>query len=366
MRMTGESISGRTVHAAFPVEKKYMKAVRFVETGRPPEIVELATPTPGPGQVLLKIAGAGVCHSDLHVLDEDMGMKGPFTLGHENAGWIAGVGGGVDGWKEGDPVAVYGPWGCGRCRTCQSSAENYCENHASIPTFGGGLGSDGGMADYMIVPSPRLLVPLHGLDPVQAAPLSDAALTPYHAIKAALPLLTPDATVLVVGIGGLGHMALQILQALTSATVIAADIDDEKLAHAKQLGARHAINTRDGRAAAEAISAIAGARGITVALDFVGAQATVDLCAGVVGRNSRLTVVGLGGGTVHYAANRPPYGCQVTIPYWGSRTELMEVIALAASGRIRAHTEVFKLDQAVEVYQRLREGKINGRAVLVP
>lgn len=366
MRMTGESISGRTVHAAFPVEKKYMKAVRFVETGRPPEIVELATPTPGPGQVLLKIAGAGVCHSDLHVLDEDMGMKGPFTLGHENAGWIAGVGGGVDGWKEGDPVAVYGPWGCGRCRTCQSSAENYCENHASIPTFGGGLGSDGGMADYMIVPSPRLLVPLHGLDPVQAAPLSDAALTPYHAIKAALPLLTPDATVLVVGIGGLGHMALQILQALTPATVIAADIDDEKLAHAKQLGARHAINTRDARAAAEAISAIAGARGITVALDFVGAQATVDLCAGVVGRNSRLTVVGLGGGTVHYAANRPPYGCQVTIPYWGSRTELMEVIALAASDRIRAHTEVFKLDQAVEVYQRLREGKINGRAVLVP
>ena len=338
-----------------------MKAVRFVETGRPPEIVDLPTPTPQAGQILLKIAGAGVCHSDLHVLDEDLGMKGPFTLGHENAGWIAGVGDGVEGWKEGDPVAVYGPWGCGRCRTCQTSAENYCENHASIPTFGGGLGSDGGMAEYMIVPSPRLLVPLQGLEPVHAAPLSDAALTPYHAIKAALPLMTPEATVLVVGIGGLGHMAVQILQALTPAQLIAADIDDGKLAHVK-----HTVNTRDGKRAAEEIRDLAGPRGVAVALDFVGAQPTVDLCAQVVGRNSRLTVVGLGGGTVHYAANNPPYGCQVTVPYWGSRTELMEVIALAAAGRIRADVETFKLDRAVEVYQRLREGRIHGRAVLVP
>lgn len=343
-----------------------MKAVRFVETGRPPEVVDLPTPTPQAGQILLKIAGAGVCHSDLHVLDEDMGMKGPFTLGHENAGWIAAVGEGVEGWKEGDPVAVYGPWGCGRCRTCQTSAENYCENHASIPTFGGGLGSDGGMAEYMIVPSPRLLVPLQGLEPVHAAPLSDAALTPYQAIKAALPLLTPEATVLVVGIGGLGHMAVQILQALTPAQLIAADIDDEKLAHARTLGVKHTVNSRDGKVAAEQIRDLAGPRGVAVALDFVGAQPTVDLCTLVVGRNSRLTVVGLGGGTVHYAANNPPYGCQVTVPYWGSRTELMEVIALAAAGRIRADVETFELDQAVEVYQRLREGRIHGRAVLVP
>lgn len=343
-----------------------MKAVRFVETGRPPEVVDLPTPTPQAGQILLKIAGAGVCHSDLHVLDEDLGIKGPFTLGHENAGWIAGVGDGVEGWKEGDPVAVYGPWGCGRCRTCQTSAENYCENHASIPTFGGGLGSDGGMAEYMIVPSPRLLVPLQGLEPVHAAPLSDAALTPYHAIKAALPLLTPEATVLVVGIGGLGHMAVQILQALTPAQLIAADIDDGKLAHARELGVKHTVNSGDGKRAAEEIRDLAGPRGVAVALDFVGAQATVDLCAQVVGRNSRLTVVGLGGGTVHYAANNPPYGCQVTVPYWGSRTELMEVISLAAAGQIRADVETFKLDQAVEVYQRLREGRIHGRAVLVP
>lgn len=343
-----------------------MKAVRYVETGRPPEIVDVPVPTPGPGEVLLRVAGAGVCHSDLHVLDHGIGLPGPFTLGHENAGWIAGLGAGVEGWKEGDAVAVYGPWGCGRCHSCQGSAENYCENHASIPSYGGGLGSDGGMAEYMIVPSARLLVPLGGIDPLTAAPLSDAALTPYHAIKAALPQLTPDATVLVLGIGGLGHMAVQLLRALTPARLIAGDIDDGKLAHARELGVEHTLNTRDGKAAAEQIRDLTGPRGAAVALDFVGAQATIDLCKRVVGRASRLTVVGLGGGTLQYAFDDPPYGCQVSMPYWGSRTELMEVIALADAGRIKADVEVFPLEQAAEVYQRLREGRIRGRAVLQP
>jgi alcohol dehydrogenase, propanol-preferring len=343
-----------------------MKAVRYIAPGRPPEIADLPQPVPGPGQVLIRIAGAGVCHSDLHVLDHGIGVPGPFTLGHENAGWIAGLGQGVTGWKEGDPVAVYGPWGCGMCHACQSSAENYCERHASIPSYGGGLGSDGGMADLMIVPSPRLLVPLGKLDPVKAAPLSDAALTPYHAIKAALPLLTPDASVVVIGIGGLGHMAVQILQALTPALIIAGDIDEAKLVHARALGVAHAINTSDADFAAEEIANLVGPRGVTVALDFVGAQPTIDLCCRIVGRASRIAVVGLGGGTLHYAANNPPYGCEVSIPYWGSRVELMEVIALAGAGRIHAEVETFPLVDAADVYQRLREGRIKGRAVLVP
>ena len=343
-----------------------MKAVRFVEVGKPAEITDVPEPKPGPGQVLIKIGGAGVCHSDLHVMDEDLGLKGPFTLGHENAGWIAGLGAGVSGWKEGDPVAVYGPWGCGRCHTCQTSAENYCENHTLLNTMGGGLGSDGGMASHMLVPSARLLVPLGRLDPAFAAPLSDAALTPYHAIKAALPLLTPDTHAVVIGIGGLGHMAVQILNTLCASTVIAGDIDDAKLEHARKLGAKHTVNTRDGRTAAETIAKIIGPRGATVAFDFVGAQPTIDLCTRVVGRNSRITVVGLGGGTLHYRANNPPYGCAVSVPYWGSRIELMEVIALAAEGRIKPAIEKFPLDDAIGVYQKLRDGKITGRAVLVP
>ncbi len=342
-----------------------MKAVRFVGAGRPAEITDVKKPVPGPGQVLVKMAGAGVCHSDIHILELGLGIETPFTLGHENAGYVAELGEGVTGWKEGDPVLVYGPWGCGHCHSCQISAENYCEHHATNPSMGGGLGSDGGMAEYLLVPSSRHLVPLGDLDPVQAAPLSDAALTPYHAIKKSLPMLTPDATVLLIGVGGLGHMAVQILKALTPAKLIAGDIDPTKLAHAKELGADHIINTA-ANSAAEEIRDLAGPRGITVALDFVGLQSTIDLAAATVGRASRLAIVGLGGGVLHYAPNTPPYGTEVTIPYWGSRAELMEVIALARAGRIKAAVETFRLEQANEVYDKLREGKIKGRAVLTP
>jgi alcohol dehydrogenase, propanol-preferring len=172
-----------------------MQAVRFVGVGRPAQIEDVRKPSPGPGQVLIRIGGAGVCHSDLHVMEEDLGFKPPFTLGHENAGWVSALGEGATGFKEGDAVAVYGPWGCGRCHACQLSMENYCENWAQMNGFGGGLGLDGGMAEYMLVPSARLLVPLGGLSPAKAAPLSDAALTPYHAIKRALPQLNADSTV---------------------------------------------------------------------------------------------------------------------------------------------------------------------------
>ena len=202
-----------------------MRAVQFHGVGLPAHIVEVPRPEPGPGELLIRIGGAGVCHSDLHVLEEGLGFSGEFTLGHENAGWVAEVGARVSGFKEGDAVAVYGPWGCGHCHACQLSMENYCENWAALGGFGGGLGFDGGMADYMLVPSTRLLVPLDNLAPVNAAPLTDAALTPYHAIKRALPHLTPDVAVVVLGLGGLGHMAVQLLRVLAPVRVIAADID---------------------------------------------------------------------------------------------------------------------------------------------
>ena len=143
-----------------------MKAVRFTVPGAPPVVETVPIPTPGPGQVLVRIGGAGVCHSDLHVLDHGApGFHGPFTLGHENAGWVAALGAGVSGWKEGDPVAVYGFWGCGHCHACLLSMESYCENAEHLPNNGGGIGTDGGMAEYMLVPSPRLLVPLGTLAP---------------------------------------------------------------------------------------------------------------------------------------------------------------------------------------------------------
>jgi len=181
-----------------------MRAYQLVAWQQPPELREVPIPEPGPGEVLLKVAGAGACHSDLHLMEwppGQMPFEPPFTLGHENAGWVERVGAGVDGVRVGEAVAVYGPWGCGSCRACRRSSENYCERQAEIVTMGGGLGRDGGMAEYMLVPAARLLIGLGELDPGEAAPLSDAALTPYHAIKRSLHKLTPGSSAVVIGVG---------------------------------------------------------------------------------------------------------------------------------------------------------------------
>ncbi len=343
-----------------------MQSVRFVGVGKPARIDDIPKPSAGPGQIVVKIGGAGVCHSDLHVMEDDLGFKPPFTLGHENAGWIAELGEGVTGFREGDAVAVYGPWGCGRCHACQQSMENYCENWAQIDGFGGGLGLDGGMAEFMLVPTARLLVPLGDLSPAKAAPLSDAALTPYHAIKRALPHLHGESTVVVMGVGGLGHMAIQLLRVLAPVCIIAADVDDTKLEQAKALGADDIVNNRNADEAAEQIQKITGPRGAGLVLDCVGVQPTVDLGAKLLGRNCAWTIVGLGGGHHDFHHGSTPYGCSVSIPYWGSRVELMEVIAMARDGRIHAETTEFPLDQAVEVYDKLKAGRIMGRGVLIP
>jgi propanol-preferring alcohol dehydrogenase len=343
-----------------------MQAVRFVGVGRPPAIQDVPRPSPGPGQVLIRIGGAGVCHSDLHIMEEDLGFTPPFTLGHENAGWVAALGQGVTGFKDGDAVAVYGPWGCGRCHACQQSMENYCENWAQIAGFGGGLGLDGGMADYMLVPSARLLVPLGDLSPAKAAPLSDAALTPYHAIKRALPHLNAESTAVVLGVGGLGHMAIQLLRVLAPVTIVAADVDDRKLAQAKTLGADHIVNNRNTAEAVERIQEITRRRGAGLVLDCVGVQPTIDLGAKLLRRDSVWTIVGLGGGHHDFHHGSTPYGTSISIPYWGSRIELMEVIAMARDRRIHAETTDFPLRQAAEVYDKLKKGQITGRAVLVP
>jgi propanol-preferring alcohol dehydrogenase len=324
-------------------------------------------PEPGAGEVLIKVAGAGACHSDLHLMERPSGFARPYTLGHENVGWVEALGPGVRGLEVGEAVAVYGPWGCGRCRACRNSFENHCENAAEIGARGGGLGRDGGMAPYMLIPAARLLVPLDGLDPVEAAPLSDAGLTPYHAIKRNLGKLTPGTSALVIGVGGLGHMAVQILRALSPAQVIAADIDEGKLALARELGADQVI--RSGDEAPAQIRELTRGLGAMVVLDFVGNDATMKLAASVArpdGEVTEVTEVGLAGGTLPFRAGALPFDCAISVPYWGSAVELMEVLALAREGTIRSRIRRFPLSQAPDAYVQLREGKIDGRAVITP
>jgi propanol-preferring alcohol dehydrogenase len=331
------------------------------------EFGEVDVPEPQAGQVLIKVAGAGACHSDLHLMERPPGTSRfalPFTLGHENAGWVEALGPGVTGLEAGQPVAVYGPWGCGHCRACRAARENHCENAAQIGAAGGGLGRDGGMAPYMLVPAARLLIPLGDLDPVQAAPLSDAGLTPYHAIKRNLGRLTAGSAAVVIGVGGLGHMAVQILRAISPAQVIAVDIDEAKLALARELGADAAVRSGDDTAAQ--IRELTHGLGAMVVLDFVGTDATIKLAASVARPDGEVDVVGLAGGTLPFRSGALPFDCAITVPYWGSAVELMEVLALARSGQIRSRVQTFPLGQAAEAYAQLRDGTIEGRAVITP
>ncbi|HVY49847.1 MAG TPA: NAD(P)-dependent alcohol dehydrogenase [Minicystis sp.] len=346
-----------------------MQAFRLIAPHRA-ELTDVPKPTPAPGEVVVQVASAGVCHSDLHLMEwngaelAELGLRLPFTLGHECAGFVAELGAGVRGFAPGDPVAVYGAWGCGHCRTCRTSAETHCERASELGYMGAGLGRDGAEAEYLLVPSSRLLLPLGKLDPSTAAPLTDAALTPYHAMKGALPSLVGGTTAVVLGVGGLGHMAVQLLKALCPARVVACDVSTDKLALAKSVGADVQLRSEPG--AADAVRELTRGLGAELVLDFVGTSATMALAAKMVRQRGEISVVGLAGGKLEVSFGALPFDAAIRIPYWGSAVELMDVLALAEQGKIRVDVERFPLSKAMGVYKRLRDGAITGRAVLDP
>ena len=344
-----------------------MRALQLKAFQSDPELVELPEPEPGPGQVVIKIGGAGACHSDLHVMhefQEGMAPWGPpFVLGHENAGWVHTLGSGVTGLDIGLPVAVYGLLGCGRCVPCVSGAENLCIHGYDGPP-GIGFGVDGGMAEYMLVHDPRRLVPLGDLDPAEAAPLTDAGLTPYRAVKRVQPKLTATSHVLVIGVGGLGHFAVQILRALTPANVIAVDTRQEALDRAADIGASTTVLAGDS-AAEEVLAATRGAKA-TVVLDFVGAASTIALGAASVKAGGDLIIVGAAAGSIDWNFYTLPYEVNLTTSFWGSLPELHEIIALAERGLVVPHIQRFDLEDALHAYQLMEHGKLAGRAVIVP
>ncbi len=344
-----------------------MKAVQYRSVGAAPEVVTVPRPEPGPGQVLLKVTAAGVCHSDIAVMSmpaEALAFPLPLTLGHEGAGTVAALGEGVTGFEPGDAVAVYGPWGCGSCLLCAQGKENYCTRAAELGIRPPGLGAPGAIAEYMIVDNPRHLVPLGGLDPVTAVPLTDAGLTPYHAIKTSLPKLTPGSTAVVIGTGGLGHVAIQLLRALTPARVIALDVTEEKLHLARAVGAHETVLSDEH--AAGRVRALTGGLGAQAVFDFVGAPPTAATAAACAGVEADVAIVGLGGGAASVGFGTTAYDVAVRSPYWGSRAELVEVLDLARAGAIDVHVETYTLDDAPKAYENLHAGRVNGRAVILP
>ncbi|WP_454778224.1 NAD(P)-dependent alcohol dehydrogenase [Georgenia muralis] len=345
-----------------------MRAVVFEKFQTFPSLTEVERPVPGPGEVLLKVAGSGACHSDVAIYkDFAEGTPGAiapgFTLGHEVSGWLEETGPGVHGFTKGEAFLAYGPIGCGHCKSCSRGQDTYCENVASMPYLGIGLGRDGGMAEYVLVPA-RNLVPLGDADPVDAAPLSDAGLTPYHAIKNALPNLAGGGRfALVIGLGGLGQVAVQILTALTGATVIATDMKDDAMRRAEANGA---LTVPGGPDQVAAIRELTGGRGVDAAFDFVGATPTIKTAQASMAQGGRLTVVGIANGVTEWSFFATPYESTISNTYWGTIADLHEVVAMYRKGQIRPEVERYAMDDALAAYRKLESGQLSGRAVVVP
>jgi propanol-preferring alcohol dehydrogenase len=229
---------------------------------------------------------------------------------------------------------------------------------------GAGLGRDGGLAEQLVVPSARYLVPIGDLDAALAAPLADAGITPYHAISHHRDKLRPNAVAVVIGVGGLGHMAVQMLRALSATRVVAVDLREEALEAAKEAGAHAVVAASD--ASAGALRDEVGRVGAAVVLDFVGTDDTLALASGAVGMDGALVYVGRGGGTLGVTAFVTPFDSSVTVSTWGTIPELAEVVALARAGAIRTETKRFALTDTLSGYEELAQGRLVGRAVVSP
>ncbi|MFC6011227.1 NAD(P)-dependent alcohol dehydrogenase [Nocardia lasii] len=347
-----------------------MRAVQLTAPGTL-EVRTVPIPELGPDDLLLRVGAAGICHSDSFVLALPFPLsERPLTLGHEIAGTVEALGAAVDGRRVGERGIVYLCWSCGACRECLRGNENVClaAGRTAMPPCPG-LGPDGGMAEYVRITA-RSFVPIaDDLDFAHAAPLADAALTPMHAIRGAMDQLWPGATAVAIGIGGLGHVAIQLLKALTDTTVIAVDVDPDKLALATECGADLALKVDENIAAT--LLELTGGRGAEAVFDFVGADATAQLAVETVAPNGAYRMVGLAGGHPGIdsgPAGGPglPWGATVRKSYGGTRTDLIDVVALAAAGKVRAEVELFDLADARTAFDRLDSGAIRGRAVLIP
>jgi NAD+-dependent secondary alcohol dehydrogenase Adh1 len=336
-----------------------MKAALLSEYHRPLELVEQPEPEPlGSRDVVVRVGGAGVCATDLHAIDglmEPAGLRPPVVLGHENAGWVHAVGDGVTAAAVGDAVLVYPPYSCGLCVPCRRGHDMHCERHGFT-----GLTRDGGFADYVLVDERSLLQLPDGVDPGDVAPHADAGLTAYHAVKKLVPHLVPGSTAVVLGVGGVGHITLQLLRVLGAARVIAIDTDERRRALARELGADEVLDDP-----ADVREAANGA-GADVVVDLVATDATHEASLAMLARGGVYSLVGYGG-MIHVPSVALVVGeSQVEGNLVGNWIDLWEILQLHARGDVVLRTETHPLEQVNDVLDRLREGEITGRAVLVP
>lgn len=312
--------------------------------------------------MLIKVEGAGVCATDLHTIDGEMepaGVTLPRVLGHENGGRVAAVGELVSTVAVGDPVLVFPPFSCGLCVACRRGREMLCDRHEFT-----GLTVDGGFAEYVVV-SERSVVKLPaGVEPIDVAPHADAGVTAYHAVKRVAHLAVPGATAVVLGIGGVGHVGLQLLRELGSgALVVAVDPNPQRRALAAGLGADAVLDSGE---VVDAVRDLTGGRGADLVIDFVGNDQTHADGMGMLTRGGTYSIVGFGGIVTVPSAALVGSEHTVTANLVGSWIDLWEVIQLHARGKLTLKTEMHPLEDVNEVLAKLREGEVTGRAVLVP
>jgi alcohol dehydrogenase, propanol-preferring len=351
-----------------------MKAARIVNVNEPLQIQELQTPKPKGSQILIKVQSSGVCHSDVHVWEgyyegiggqplktTDRGVKYPLTPGHEIAGIVDSLGEQVEGFSKNEKVLLY-PWiGEGMCPACRIGEENLCDKPRSL-----GIYNDGGYAEYVLVPNYKYLVKIgEDMDTDISAPLSCAGLTAYGAVKNAS--LKPDDNVVIVGTGGLGLMSIQLVRAVTAARIIAIDIDDKKLQVAEKEGANTVVNSKK-EDSIKAVMELTDNLGVDAVIDFVNATKSVEADMQILRRRAKLVLVGLFGGELRLSlVTMPTRAYKIVGSYTGSLQDMIELVSLASRGLVKpVVSNRFKLDQAGEALQMLKDGKIVGRGVINP
>jgi NAD+-dependent secondary alcohol dehydrogenase Adh1 len=341
-----------------------VKAVRLHEFHQPPAVDEVPEPTiSGPLDVIVKIGGAGVCRTDLHIMegqwDAAMHTPLPYILGHENAGWVHEVGSGVANVAAGDTVILHPTPTCGLCRACRAGDDMHCVN-SEFP----GLSRDGGMAEYLLT-SARACIRLDPqTQPQDVAALADAGITAYHAVRKAIPLLYPGTTCVVIGAGGLGHIGVQCLAALTATTVIVVDRNPEALKLAGQLGAQHTVVADGGHVAA--VQELTGGAGANVVLDFVAEQGAENDGWSMTGRAGSYFVIGYGGTLTIPTLDIITTERNIIGNIVGTYNELAELMVLAQAGKVTLHTRTYPLGAAPDAIADLDAGRVRGRAILVP
>ena len=312
--------------------------------------------------MLIKIEGAGVCATDLHAIDGEMepaGVTLPLVLGHENAGRVAAVGDLVSTVAVGDPVLVFPPYSCGLCVACRRGIDMHCDRHQFT-----GLTVDGGFAEYVVV-SERSVVKLPpGTNPVEVAPYADAGVTAYHAIRRVAHLALPGATAVVIGIGGVGHVGLQLLRELGSgALMVAVDPNPLRRALAASLNADAVLDSVE---VVDAVRDLTGGRGADLVIDFVGTQQTHEDATGMLAKGGTYSIVGFGGMVTIPSGAMVGNEQAIVANLVGTWVDLWEVMQLHARGKLTLKSETHRLEDVNDVLAKLREGEVTGRAVLTP